>query len=141
MRNARKNKQSMKYALYSEKEPVYLVDDNGDYITDSDGNYVETGDHQSGYSDPVEFLGNIAFASGEAEAESYGISLSDYDSKLVMLKDEIPIDETSIIFKESEPEYRSDGTLDDRSADFRVTKVQPSLNLTVYLLKRIEKNE
>jgi len=70
---------------------------------------------------------------------SYGVSTSDYDSKMLSLKDEFPISETSLIFTDSEPEYDTNGNLKEKSADFRVFRVAPSLNYAVYLLKRIEK--
>jgi hypothetical protein len=143
MRTCRKNKQKLKYALYLGKsEPSYIIDRNGEIMFDDDGNPMEDSGsvNKPVYDNPVEFYGNISFASGEAEAVAYGVSVGDYDSKLLMLKDEIPINETSLIFKESTPEYDGDGKLIRDSADFSVVKVQPSLNLVVYLLKRIVKN-
>lgn len=136
MRTTRKNKQRMKYSLLGEKIPTYETDDEGNIIYD-DGEPIISG-YVSGYQEPVDFLGNIAFAGGEAEAVAFGVSVSDYDSKLLMNADELPITETSIIFKDSEPVYKG-GVIDDKSADYRVIKVIPSLNTTVYLLKRIVK--
>jgi hypothetical protein len=143
MRTCRKNKQRLKYALYIGKsEPLYILDRNGEPLLDDEGNPVEDsgGTNKPIYGEPIDFCGNISFASGEAEAVAYGVSVGDYDSKLLMLKDEIPINETSLIFKESTPEYDDDGKLIRDSADFSVVKVQPSLNIVVYLLKRIVKN-
>lgn len=143
MRTCRKNKQKLKYALYLGKsEPSYIIDRNGEIMLDDDGNPMEDSGsaNKPVYDKPVEFYGNISFASGEAEAVAYGVSVGDYDSKLLMLKNEIPIDETSLIFKESEPLFDKDGRLIRDSADFSVVKVQPSLNIVVYLLKRIVKN-
>jgi hypothetical protein len=131
------------YALYiGVAEPEVIRDRSGQPMLDDDGNYIvdDTTSDKILYDDPVEFYGNIAFRSGEADGEAYGISIGDYDSTLIMLKNEIPIDETSLIFKESTPEYDSDGNLLRDSADFTVVKVQPSLNTVVYLLKRIVKN-
>jgi len=140
MRMCRKNKQHLMYALYKGKaEKTYLRDRDGNYILDDKGNMIENKSsvNRPAYHDPVSFIGNISFASGESEAEAYGVSVGDYDSKLHMLKDEIPIDETSLIFKESTPKYDKDGNLDRESADFVVVKVQPSLNTVTYLLKRV----
>ena len=144
MRTVRKNKQRLKYALYKGKaEPTIVTDRDGNPMFDDDGNYVyeDVSTNELVYDEPVEFYGNIAFSKGSGEAESvaFGISLADYDSTLVMNRGEIPIDETSLIFAESEPEYE-DGKLIRESADFTVVKVQPSLNMVTYLLKRIVKN-
>ena len=145
MRTCRKNKQRLMYALYKGvAEPEIVTDRDGNPMFDDDGNYIYDSSSTSDilYDDPVPFFGNIAFSkgSGEADGEAYGISLSDYDSTLIMIKGEIPIDETSLIFKDSTPEYDDNGNLLRDSADFTVVKVQPSLNTIIYLLKRIVKN-
>lgn len=143
MRTCRKNKQRLMYALYKGvAEPEIVTDRDGNPMFDDDGNYIYDSSSTSDilYDDPVPFFGNIAFRSGEADGEPYGISVGDYDSKLIMNIGEIPINETSLIFKESTPEYDDDGRLLRDSADFSVVKVQPSLNMVVYLLKRIVKN-
>ena len=57
------NKQSMKYSLQDVKVPIYETDDDGNiiYYTDEDGNQIplETGEHETGYSQPVSFFANI----------------------------------------------------------------------------------
>lgn len=138
MRTVLKNKRQMKYALYSDKIPTFAVDDEGNVLVDSDGSPIKTG-YKPGYGEPTDFEASISFAGGDAEAVSFGVSVGDYDSKLLTLKDEFPITETSLIFTDSEPDYDSSGNLKEKSADFRVYRVAPSLNYTVYLLKRIEK--
>ena len=143
MRTVRKNKQRLMYALYKgDAEPKYITDRDGNPMFDDDGNYIfeDTSTDDLIYNKPVEFFGNIAFKSGEADGQAYGVSIADYDSTLIMNFGEIPIDETSLIFKDSVPEYDDDGNLKRESADFTVVKVQPSLNLVTYLLKRIVKN-
>jgi hypothetical protein len=145
MRTVRRNKQRLMYALYKGKAIAQLVKDrDGNPMLDENGDYIYDDSSTSDilYDDPVPFFGNIAFSKGSGEAESvaYGISLADYDSTLIMNVGEIPIDETSLIFKDSIPEYDSNGNLKRDSADFSVVKVQPSLNTVMYLLKRIVKN-
>ena len=141
MRTLKRNKQTMRYVLYSEKTPVYATDDDGNILYDTiDGVEVpvETGDYQDGYSDPVAFKANIVFAGGQAEAEAYGMDVGAYTHKMVTMRKDLPITETSLIFRESEPEYK-DGVLVDTSADFRVIRCADSLNEDVYLLKQITK--
>ena len=139
MRTAKKNKQALKYALYKGKEYIPQTDASGNIIYDDDGTPKRMGGTRLIYDKPVRFYANIAFAGGEAEAQAFGVSVGDYDSRIVLRNGEIPITETSLIFKEGKPVFRSDGSLDEKSADFRVLKVQPSLHYTAYLLKRIEK--
>lgn len=134
MRDLKKNETTLYYALYENvTEDVYETDTDGNIIYDDDGDPIVIGSVTKTYGDLVDFSGNIAFSGGEAEAKAYGVSVTDYDSKLTMPKGAIPITETSLIF-ESEQE-----TVSEQTADFRVIKVQPSLNQDVYLLKRITK--
>lgn len=157
MRTLLKNKQSMKYALQIGEVPIYNRDENGEIIyecyEDSDGNIIyyldengnkipsETGEYEVGYSEPCEFFGNIAMSGGEAEAVEYGIDVSAYDATLVMEKGVLPIDETSLIWLESEVGY-TDASMthaDGHTADYKVLAVKPSLNFVKYILGRIVK--
>lgn len=136
------NKQKMYYALLGQEVPVYETDDYGNikYI-DIDGEKVpvESGDTEIGYSEPVEFLGNIAMSGGESEAVEFGLNVGDYQAVLVMAKGEIPIDETSRIWFGSEPKLNPDGTADKYSADYTVIKLSPSQNVDKYVLKAVVK--
>lgn len=157
MRTLRKNQQSMKYALQIGEAPIYNHDENGEIIyehyEDSDGNIIyyedengnkipsETGEYEVGYSEPHEFFGNIAMSGGEAEAVEYGIDVSAYDATLVMEKGVLPIDETSLIWFESEVGYTDTSMThaDGHTADYKVLAVKPSLNFVKYILGRIVK--
>lgn len=139
MRTARKNRQPLKYALYLGKKIREETDDNGEIIYDDNGEPLLSGVPEATYGRAVDFTANIAFASGEAEAEAYGVGIGDYDSKIILPKGALPITETSLIFKDSQPKYDSKGRLIEKSADFRVLRKADSLNYTVYLLKHIEK--
>lgn len=139
-----KNKQDLKYALQIGEVPIYERDEEGNIIyIEIDGQKVpvETGETEIGYSNPVEFMGNIAMSGGEAEAKSFGVDISEYDAVLLMEKGRIPIDETSLIWHTSEVKYidKQNTIVDRKSADYTVKRVQPSLNFTRYLLKRIVK--
>ena len=135
MRTLNKNKQKLRYALYGNAIPVY------DYYVDSEGNKIplDTGEYQLGYYAPKKFKGNISLSGGESQTAEYGIDISQYSAVLVVGKELLPIDETSLIWYESEPVYSSDGNVDGNSADYKVVKVVPSLNGMKYLLKKVVK--
>lgn len=144
MRLLEKNKQDLKYALQVGEVPIYERDESGNIVyIEVDGQKVpvETGETEVGYSNPIDFKGNIAMSGGEAEAKSFGVDISEYDAILLMEKDRIPIDETSLIWHTSEVKYidKQNTIVDRKSADYTVKRVHPSLNFTRYLLKRIVK--
>lgn len=144
MRLLEKNKQNLKYALQVGEVPIYERDESGNIVyIDVDGQKVpvETGETEIGYAIPVSFRGNIAMSGGEAEAKSFGVDISEYDAILLMEKDRIPIDETSLIWHTSEVQYidEQNTIVDRKTADYSIKRVQPSLNFTRYLLKRIVK--
>lgn len=144
MRLLEKNKQNLKYALQIGEVPIYERDEEGNIIyIDVDGQKVpvETGETEIGYDKTVDFRGNIAMSGGEAEAKSFGVDISEYDAILLMDKGRIPIDETSLIWHTSEVKYidKQNTIVDRKSADYTIKRVQPSINFTRYLLKRIVK--
>ena len=144
MRLLEKNKQNLKYALQVGEVPVYERDEDGNIIyIEVDGQKVpvETGETEPGYSNPIDFRGNIAMSGGEAEAKSFGVDISEYDAILLMEKNRIPIDETSLIWHTSKVRYidEQNTIVDRKSADYSIKRVQPSLNFTRHLLKRIVK--
>lgn len=141
MRTLKRNKQKMFYSLQGEEIPIYETDADGNiiYYEDSDGNRIplETGETEIGYSKPVEFFSNIAMSGGEAEAQEYGLSLSDYNATLICQKGYVPITEGSLIWFKSEVGYKDiDKTiLEPNSADYTVIKVSESLSFVKYILK------
>lgn len=134
MRMAKKNQQKMYYALYGKEVPIY------DYYTDGEGNKIplDTGETKITYETPVEFYGNINESGGEAQATAYGVSVSDY-SAVLLPGEPIPIDETSLIWKSTEPTYNEDGTVNEFSADYKIKKPAKTKNVTVYLLNAVVK--
>lgn len=130
MRTLNKNKQKMYYAN--------LIDVLQEEYVDEDGNRYPTGEPKNIYIEPIEFKGNIAMSGGEAEAQEYGIDVSAYDAILITSKDLIPIDETSLIWFESEVVYENEEEKipDEFSADYKVLAVKPSLNVSKYILGR-----
>ena len=146
MRTLAKNKQKLKYSLYLGTQPEYLYDEYGKPIItyiDEEGNeyYKETGNKIPMYSEPVEFLGNIALSGGESREVEFGVDLSAYDAILVMNKGELPISETSLIWHESNVAYKdiAQTQIEPKSADYGVARVSPSLNQTKYLLEKVVK--
>ena len=141
LRTLRKNKQKMYYALQAGEVPIYETDEYGNIIYTDDGTPIETGEYEIGYASPVEFYGNIAMSGGESEAVEYGIDVSAYDATLVVEKGTLPIDESSLIWFESEVGFKdAAGTITDGdTADYNVLSIKPSLNVSKYILGRINK--
>lgn len=146
MRTLSKNKQKLKYALLQKIEPEYVLDENGEKIVefvDEEGNvyYKQTGNMKAYYGDLTEFLGNISLSGGESREVNYGVDVSAYDAVLVLDKDVLPLTETSLIWHESEVGYKDaeETEIDAESADYKVTRVSPSLNQVKYLLERVVK--
>ena len=136
--------QPMKYALQEGRVPIYERDENGDIVyIEVEGKKVpvETGEYETGYSAPVDFMGNISMSGGEAEAKEFGMDIGDFDAVIVLEKDAILITETSIIWHTSPVKYKDEQNtiVDSKSADYAVKRVSPSLNFTKVLLQRIVK--
>lgn len=142
MRTLAKNQQKMYYSLLIGEFPIYELDEYGNPITytDDDGNvyYVEAG-KETRYSEPVSFFGNITMSGGEAEAVEFGLNLADYEAVLVVDKGKLPVSETSFIWHNSLPSYDDSGNVDKFSADYNIVKINPSLNVDKYILKKIVK--
>ena len=141
MRTLARNKQKMYYSLYLGQEPEYALDENGMKIVsfiDEEGNvyYEETGNYIDVYSQPVIFYGNIAMSGGESEAVEFGLNLGDYEAVLLMDKNTLPIDETSLIWYKNEPK---EVVVKKEHADYTIVKLSPSLNQDKYVLKAVVK--
>lgn len=131
MRTLNKNKQKMYYAN--------LIDVLQEEYVDEDGNRYPTGEPKNIYSEPIESKGNIAMSGGEAEAQEFGLNLADYEAVLVVDKNTLPITETSLIWHNSEPTKDNEGYTDEYSADYRIVKPSPSLNIDKFVLKKVVK--
>jgi hypothetical protein len=136
MRTLNKNTQTMYYANQDRIVPIY------EYYEDEEGNLIplDTGETKLVYGEPIEFKGNIAMSSsGEVEIQEFGLSQADYSAILVVDKDYIPLTETSLIWFENEPKKDIDGNTDEFSADYRIVKISPSLNVAKYALQKVVK--
>lgn len=127
MKGLRRNKKKLYYALYIGRNS----------IVDEDGN--DTGEYEKMYDDPVEIMANLSASKGTVSEDVFGAEL-DYTRSLSTC-DELPINEYSLIWHETEPSYRKDGYVDESTADYSVVQVAKSLNATVYALKKRAKNE
>lgn len=137
MRQLRRNKQKMFYALYTEDVPIYAKDEEGNILTtDVDGVEVPVGDsYVSAYTEAVEFKANISFDSGETRLAEYGLNVGDYNAVISADKGVLPFDEQTLIWHNSEPEYK-DGVIVPESADYRIIAVKTSLNEERFILKK-----
>lgn len=174
MQCLRKNMQFMYYALQIGEVPIYNRYENGDiiyesyedsdgniiYILDDDGNKIpqETGENQIIYGTPQEFDANIAESGGEAEAQTFGLSVADYEAVALYEKGAYPIVIGALVWRDSEPKCEYDHEVpfeienadgekvtvystvpEETSADYRVIKTPTSLNFTRAILKAIVK--
>ena len=135
MRTLKKNKQNLYYANQDREVPIY------EYYEDADGNTypLDTGETKLVYGEPVKFEGNIAMSGGEVEAQEFGLDISSYEAILILSKGLIPIDETSLIWFENEPKKDIDGNTDEFSADYKIVKISPSINVDKFVLKKVVK--
>lgn len=137
MRQLRRNKQKMFYALYTEDVPIYAKDEEGNILTtDVDGVEVPVVDsYVSAYTEAVEFKANISFDSGETRLAEYGLNVGDYNAVISADKGVLPFDEQTLIWHNSEPEYK-EGVIVPESADYRIIAVKTSLNEERFILKK-----
>lgn len=137
MRTLNKNKQKLKYANQAGRTPIYTE------YEQEDGTVIklETGETEPSYTEPIEFLGNIAMSGGEAEAQEFGLSIGDYNAVIVLSKGAISVTEGSLIWHKSDVGYKySDNTgTNPKTADYEVIKVSDSLNVTKLVLRAVVK--
>ena len=145
MRTLTRNKQTLYFANQIGLEPVYERDEDGNikYI-EVDGELVpiETGDKEMVYTKPQEIKANIALSGGEVNIVEFGVDSSNYDAVLIVNKDEPILSETSLIWHKSKLVYKdmAKTQIDANSADYRVSRVSPSINVSKYLLQKVVKS-
>lgn len=109
-----RNKTTFYYALYAGE----------DEIIDEYGN--ATGQYSVTYGNPVKTLGNVSAAQGEMQTRQFGESES-YDKVIVLDDMNTPIDEYSILWIDTLPQFDEDGVT-ETPHDYVVKKVARSLN-------------
>lgn len=142
MRTLRRNKRIMYYALRNPEQVSYVRDDEGNIIYDEiDGEQVprESGNPAPAYLKPVQFLGNLSLSTGFDDPKNFGMDISEYQYLLSVSQNDIPIDETSILWCETTPTFLDNNKTipNPSSADFRVRRVSPSINESRYVLQRL----
>lgn len=110
----------------------YLLYDGKESIRDEDGN--ETGETRPLYKEAIPMRANVSAAAGSAQIEQFG-SLQNYDK--VILTDDIkcPIDETTVLFIDKDPEYDKDGA---PRYDYIVKRVAKSRNLISIAVSKVD---
>lgn len=138
MRGLKRNQKTLYYQLYSEHIPVYETDLDGNMIPDPvTGEPLLTGDYTVGYAEPVAFRINLGKSGGTSEDEPFGISISDYNAKMVTCNKKLPIAEGTLIWYSTKPVQKANGTIDTERADFKVISVDDTRpNSNVYILQR-----
>ena len=123
MRCMNRNKVKFFYALYLGKAP----------IKDEYGN--DTGEYEVKHGSPVEFSANISAAKGETQTRQFGEN-EIYDKVIVMDENAAPIDEYSILWVDSTPTIKEDGTT-ETPHDYIVKKVAKSLNVVSVAISKV----
>lgn len=149
MRTLKLNEQSLKYSLWQSSEIETYHDSDGDTVTlvfpgdDGDEEILMTeAEEKITYSEVVEFKANISpSGSREAEAVSFGIDTTSFDAIIVTKKDKLPLDEKSVIWVDSEVEYKSDNSPNPKSSDYTVTRIDKTLNIDRILLKKTNRQD
>lgn len=131
----KRNRRPFYYCLFKEKAPA--VDEYGN----------ESGESVLTYYDPVMVYANISQATGQSNTEIFG-NLESYDKVIVM--DDCPIDENSVLFIDKEPEFTefvnhvptavttTDETISVPVYDYTVKRVARSLNSVSIAVKKVD---
>ena len=114
----------------------YATYENKSEIIDEYGN--KTGEYEIIYSNPVKCKGNISPAQGEIQSRQFGDSES-YDKVIVLSNVNVPINEHSILWVDSLPTIKEDGTT-DTPYDYTVKKVARSLNSVSFAIQKVDVN-
>lgn len=140
MRTLNRNKQPMKYSMQTGSVPVYKTDDEGNVLyMDIGGEQtpIETGESMPGYTEPVEFRGNIASTLTEAYVKAFGIDDASDKAVIVTDKNAFPWVSGTRIWRKREVKYVA-GIVDGDSADYEVMATNDeALNEDSYLLKKL----
>ena len=127
MRTLARNKIRIYYANYSGKKP----------IKDEYGNL--TGEYDIVYDNPVEIKANVSAARGESTTRQFGED-EGYDRVIVMDDPKVPIDVSSVLWIDTLPEIKVDGST-DTPYDYIVKQVATSLNSVSIAVSKVNVRE
>lgn len=127
MRDLKKNRRKMYYALY--KDDIPILDENG----------FEELEYKSGYGIPILFYASLSTGQSDAEESPFGKNVS-YDRVISTCDTSLPIDENTLIWVKNKPVFNADGTVNGDSADYEVAALPlDGLNsLRIAIKKRIK---
>lgn len=147
MRQPKRDKQNMYYALFAGKQPVYEKDADGHTIyiyVDGRPAPLDTGIKVEKYSTPVKFKASITSTLNEMHIRAWGVDQSAIQSVICCKKGYLPLQIGSLIWRTSEIEWEDkDKTIPKpSSADYTVCGLMDeSLTEDFYLLKRNSSDE
>jgi hypothetical protein len=116
VRTLERNKQTIKYKLYVDKEE--LLDEYGN----------RTGEFKILYSDPATLRANVSAARGESLTRQFG-DMESYDKVIITDEMDCPINETSVLW--------IDDLDTEKPYDYVVKKVARSLNSVSYAVSKV----
>ena len=129
MRDLKINQVKTYYSNFVRSEE--LKDKNDDF----------TGERRLIYTKPKELQISISIGAGETQAEMFG-TRNDFTHIIVTTNIDLPLNEHSILWRDSEPLYLDDGSVDHLSSDFIViSKPKRSLNQVSFGLKERVKGD
>lgn len=139
MRLQRKNKVYITYSLFDHVEPIYKRDEAGDVVmqeVDGQAVPVEIGMREI-YTKPVRKL--VSFSTGGKSAinEEYGINDTDWNAMIMVELGRLHLDSKSLVWRKSSVIYRADGTVDPKSAEYKVVRSLPSNTVHRFLLAKV----
>lgn len=129
MRALTRNKQRFSYCLLVSANAA-VVDENGN----------RTGETVPVYSEVASMEANVSPASGYAQTEQFG-ELTDYDHVIVTDWLDCPITESTVLFLEKEPEYRTETVqVYSSTSQSGHTTMTAKLPLYDYIVRRVSRS-
>lgn len=122
MRDLKRNKQKIYYALYNQKTDI------------TDGNGYKTGEFTLSYGQPTPLYINISPGRGESDYELFGSNVS-YDHTLTTTDLNCPITENTIVWYDKAP-FDSNNNITPHN--YIVVKKAKSINSITYALRGVD---
>lgn len=127
MRTPRRVKQRLLYSTFAPGQPIYDTDEQGNIIYDIMPDGVSEprviGEEPARFIEPIEIWNSISEDLTEVELQAFGTEPRS-KAKMTYRKDELTLVVGDVIWKDSEVDYKSDGSVNEESADYRVIGVQ-----------------